>query len=111
MIRQSFIAILLFLVICSYCGKEFTTLGRHTWRCKQKIVQADKANNGDKTNILNQEDVNQLPNNGLNVKCSCGMSCKGKQGLKMHQRNCRVVNGLNKELAANLQASRTELQE
>ena len=111
MIRQSFIAVLLFLVICSYCGKEFTTLGRHVWRCKQRIIQPDETNDDDEANTVNQEHVTQPPDNGLDVKCSCGKSCKGKRGLKMHQRSCRVIHGLNKELAADLQASLGELQD
>ena len=32
------------------------------------------------------------------VKCFCGKVCKGARGLKMHQRSCRVILGLNEEL-------------
>ena len=24
-------------VICSFCGGEFKSLGRHAWRCKEKL--------------------------------------------------------------------------
>ena len=34
----------------------------------------------------------------LGVKCCCGKVCKGARGLKMHQRSCRVILGLNEEL-------------
>ena len=32
------------------------------------------------------------------IKCCCGKICKGARGLKMHQRSCRVIHGLNDEL-------------
>ena len=25
-------------VECEYCGKDFKSLGRHVWRCKQKVL-------------------------------------------------------------------------
>ena len=28
------------------------------------------------------------------IKCCCGKACKGVKGLKMHQRRCRVLGGL-----------------
>ena len=37
MTRSSFVCLLLSCVICSFCGKDFVTLGRHQWRCKEKI--------------------------------------------------------------------------
>ena len=36
------------------------------------------------------------------IKCCCGKVCKGARGLKMHQRSCRVILGLNNELRADL---------
>ena len=42
------------------------------------------------------------------VKCCCGKSCKGTKGLKMHQRSCRVIHGLNDELLADLEELSTE---
>ena len=32
------------------------------------------------------------------LKCCCGKVCKGAQGLKMHQRSCRVIDGMEEEL-------------
>src|SRR6056300_1838414 len=98
MIRPSFIATLLFLVVCSYCGKDFITLGRHSWRCKQRIQpELDKQAKSTTTSmpVLNSP---VTATTSSNVKCSCGKICKGKRGLKMHQHNCRIVNDLNKEL-------------
>ena len=36
-------------------------------------------------------------------KCCCGKICKGACGLKMHQRSCQVIHGLNDELCADLE--------
>ena len=42
-----------------------------------------------------------------------GKICKGHRGLKMHQRSCQVINGLNNELCEDLeekiQENNTEL--
>ena len=37
MIRSSLLAMLAICAVCSFCGKEFVTLGRHTWRCKERL--------------------------------------------------------------------------
>ena len=37
------------------------------------------------------------------IKCCCGKVCKGNRGLKMHQRSCQVLHGLNNELCADLE--------
>ncbi|CAB4032436.1 Hypothetical predicted protein [Paramuricea clavata] len=42
------------------------------------------------------------------VKCYCGKSFKGTRGLKMHQRSCRVIHGLNDELLTDLEQQSTE---
>ena len=34
----------------------------------------------------------------VGVKCCCGKTGKGARGLKMHQRSCMVILGLNNEL-------------
>ena len=36
------------------------------------------------------------------IKCCCGKVCKGARGLKMHQRSCQVIFGLNSELLENV---------
>ncbi len=70
MIRSSLVAMLAICAVCSFCGKEFVTLGRHSWRCKQKLNQNLPGNT-----------VNQMPvihsavriSNTDDVKCYCGM--------------------------------------
>ena len=37
MICTSFLGILSFCVVCSWCGEDFVSLGRHAWRCKSKL--------------------------------------------------------------------------
>ena len=37
------------------------------------------------------------------IKCCCGKVCKGARGLKMHQRSCRVIQGLDSEFRTDLE--------
>ena len=66
-------------IVCSFCGKDFQSLGRHSWRCKKKCSTPDEVS-----------DPGQVCQQNM-VKCSCGKECKGVKGLKMHQRCCRVI--------------------
>ena len=108
MIRQSsIIAMLSICVACSFCGQDFVSLGRHSsdsWRCKQRVNHAEQ----DRPDITSREvPVMQSPNvpvpSRTVVKCCCGKICKGARGLKMHQRSCQVIHGLNDELSADLE--------
>ncbi len=104
MIRSSLISLLLVCVICSFCGKNFESLGRHEWRCKRKIHHVENIEN--ETTLLGRMPVITSPGVGTpkrsGIKCCCGKVCKGARGLKMHQRSCRVISGLNTELRADL---------
>ena len=105
MIRSNFILMLLVCVVCSFCGKDFVTLGRHSWRCKQRVHHAEQDHSADNTG--NQMPVMNSPNvviSSRNVKkCCCCKMCKGARGLKMHQRSCRVTQGLNTELYTDIE--------
>lgn len=105
MIRSSFIAMLLLCVACSFCGKYFVTLGRHTWRCKQRVHQEEQTGSEDTRSreapILNSPTV--VISNRTVVKCCCGKICKGARDLKMHHRSCQVIDGLNNELCSDLE--------
>ena len=108
MLRRSVLFLFAVMVICSFCGDDFKSLGRHSWRCKKKM----NVNNGDNFNG-NQQSQQQShsrvlldsgnrntslsPTNCHSVKCCCGKMCKGIRGLKMHQRTCRVVKDLTDE--------------
>ena len=84
--------------------KRFCSLGRHQWRCKQKINDPNlNANSENPTSYeIHVEPVISSPTTDLTkksgVKCCCGKVCKGARGLKTHQRSCRVILGLNEEL-------------
>ena len=43
------------------------------------------------------------------IKCCCDKVCKGARGLKMHQRSCRVILGLNNELRADLDEENNDI--
>ena len=51
------------------------------------------------TKDSSQPSIEILPNNepvaSSEVTCCCGKKCKGHRGLKMHQRSCRAIHGLN----------------
>jgi len=103
MFRYGFTTILMVFVICSFCGGEFKSLGRHTWRCKERL-RSDRNSNP----ALNIDESTSTPitttlerskdvSNCSEVKCCCGKLCNGLRGLKMHQRSCRVIKGLEQE--------------
>ena len=109
MIRSNFLLMLLVCIICSFCGKDFVTLGRHSWRCKQRVNHAEQDYSNDNTG--NQKPVMNSPNVIISsqtvIKCCCGKTCKGARGLKMHQRSCRVINGLDSEMHTHLEEQST----
>ena len=88
-------------MVCSFCSNDFVSLGRHAWRCKHRITPAERPSAGV------DEDANESVAADASscvclVKCCCGRKSKGNRGLKMHQRSCRVVLGLNDQLRADL---------
>ena len=98
MIRASVLALFATLMICGFCGKEFESLGRHSWRCKSKVEyeQEPTVNANPTMEMPIQECL--LVKSCKAVKCCCGKVCKGARGLKMHQRSCRVIDDLEDEL-------------
>ena len=98
MIRASLLALFSTMILCGFCGKEFISLGRHTWRCKNKLDfnQTTKQNEVPTVEIRSQE---CLPASSYKaVKCCCSKVCKGARGLKMHQRSCKVIDDMDEEL-------------
>jgi hypothetical protein len=53
MIRASLLA-LFSTLICGFCGKEFESLGRHSWRCKSKV-------GNERESTLNVNPVMEMP--------------------------------------------------
>ena len=101
MVCLRFLFVLLAGVVCSFWGNDFVSLGRHAWRCEQRITPAERPS------ARVDEDANEsvaadASSRVCLVRCCCGRLCKGNRGLKMHQRSCRVVLGLNDQLRADL---------
>ena len=91
---------------CPYCNEDFVSLGRHTWRCRARrtsstpasttdsIADGNNINNGHSGNTSYLPMSSQNQANVVFLKCSCGRSCKGRRGLRAHQRSCAVHNTL-----------------
>ena len=86
---------------CPHCGKDFVKLGSHQWRCKGRITSSIPApigpiddpmpSTGKTTTVLNSltpmnEPILETPL----IKCVCGRLCKGRRGLRAHQRCCQM---------------------
>ena len=109
MIRSSVVCLLLSCIICSFCGNDFVSLGRHQWRCKGKSYKIPRSETATPTagpTGIPMEPVINSPASALSkkvgVKCCCGKICKGARGLEMHQRSCKVISGLTDELLEDL---------
>jgi len=106
MVNSSFIFVLIVGIVCAFCGQDFVSLGRHAWRCKQRVHRQDEQsqhqNNGQETFQNSSTNPAVTDENKKSVTCCCGKVCKGNRGLKMHQRSCRIISGLNDELRADL---------
>ena len=85
MIRSSLLVMFLVFVICSFCGRDFVSLGRHSWRCKRRVIEGQELRTTVNLSInILQED--QAPVECIShIKCCCGKVCKGVRGLEMHQ--------------------------
>ena len=101
MVCSRFLFVLLAGVVCSFRGKDCVSLGRHAWRCKHRITRAERPSAGVDEDA-NESVAADASSRVCLVKCCCGRLCKGNRGLKMHQRSCRVVLGLNDQLPADL---------
>ena len=104
MLRSGFTSFLAIFVICSFCGGEFKSLGRHAWRCKEKLNSFDKNDSEPKdqrkncnSSVFRSDNASKSVSTCSEVKCCCGKVCNGLCGLKMHQRSCRVIKGLSEE--------------
>ena len=96
MIRPYWLWICLLFTVCSFCGRDFVSLGRHAWRCKDRVNnRPHQSVNSGLSN--NSQIIPPIVSNESNVKCCCGKQCKGMKGLKMHQRKCRVIFGFEDE--------------
>ena len=97
---------------CEFCKREFTSLGRHRWRCKARVntnlidldqrqvitsyhatkpfesfhnfigENASIANINNMVNNEESENTLQEDNDQHRFACYCGKKCKGLRGLK-----------------------------
>ena len=104
MFRYRLVSLLALFVVCSFSGGDFKSLGRHAWRCKEKLRSTDQEDlihrntqGPCNTPISITFGSNNHVSNCTSVKCCCGKVCNGLRGLKMHQRSCRVITSLESE--------------
>ena len=102
MIQSSFITMLLICMVCSFCGKDFISLGRHSWRCKQRMYLQENYTESNERRMPTINTPNIPITQRTLIKCCCGKACKGNRGLKMHQRSCQILHGLTNELLDDL---------
>ena len=77
MIRASLLALFSTLIICGFCGKEFESLGRHSWRCKSK-VENERESTINVNPVMEMSTQMRLPVKSCKaIKCCCGKVCKG----------------------------------
>lgn len=63
MFRSSFMVMLLGFVVCQFCEKDFESLGRHSWRCNQRVHQGNDA-------VMNESLVQQPLTNSPKIVIS-----------------------------------------
>ena len=95
--------------ICEFCQKDFTCIGRHTWRCPARITSAttNTPNVSPDSFTTSQETIVNKPitlpadinESQQLIRCACGKECKGRRGLKAHQRNCKISKLIHEECA------------
>ena len=64
-------------------------------------VNESNYHHGDESNADTNLPINSGQRNQSNTKmiqCACGNKFKGLRGIKKHQRSCRIIRGLDKEL-------------
>ena len=93
-------------VRCVFCGNDFVSLGRHVWRCKARVTSHAlplHASNSptpgappDTTTRNPPPGAPPIPSlaQDTDAQCPCGRTCKGRRGLKAHQRSCGFFKSL-----------------
>ena len=84
MFRYGMTPLLALFVICSFCGGEFKSTGRHVWHCKERLKATDKEDprvsesQGPFTfSISTNMEGNSATSNCTNAHCCCGKICNG----------------------------------
>ena len=53
-------------VVCSYCGNDFVSLGRHSWRCKSRMMD-NEPEMSSTSGHLNVEDRAVIANTQISI--------------------------------------------
>ena len=112
-LRQFVVLLLLVRIIsatrCPYCDNEFISLGRHVWRCAARVTshgtpplrdspQATQRAQGPSSHnsAAAQLEITEGVSSGAadEETCMCGRKCKGRRGLRAHQRACGMLKNL-----------------
>src|SRR2546425_3033638 len=94
-------------VICPHCNVDFACLGRHAWRCRARITGGGEAIPAQAviTTPSSPPSLNTQSLSGGHSpsspewKCVCGRVCRGRRGLRSHQRACRAFAALSSGLS------------
>ena len=84
------LALILSMVVCTFCGNDFRSVNRHIWRCQARMEEINPEPDGEMEEITNMARNEHI--------CVCGKSCKGLRGLRGHQRSCRSIKHMKDEL-------------
>ena len=85
---------------CPFCNGDFLSLNRHLWRCKGRVTSSQKEEPSavpltesqvQRHNIDRSINIPAAaPDTEELLSCVCGKQCKGRRGLRSHQRACKV---------------------
>ena len=88
------ISLLFVFIVCSFFGKDFKSIGRHAWRCKEKAKSREKDRNNANTiedscckTSVPVVDTELSSSTCVLVKCRYGKNFIGQRSLKMNQWN------------------------
>src|SRR6267154_1314860 len=94
-------------IICPHCTVDFVCLARHTWRCRARITggghaippQAPVATPSSPSSLNGESLSGGHSPSSSEWKCVCGRVCRGRRGLRSHQRACRTFAALSSGLS------------
>ncbi len=75
MFRSSIRGMFLLFVVCLFCDKDFKSLGRHSWRCKQRVHQVNAAAATNASSVCQPSLINSpetIIAKRSALKCCCG---------------------------------------
>ena len=88
--RNYFLAWILILITCQFCSKDFVSLGRHLWRCRERNHHDNGSNNAKSSYqrsivFVGQTDLQSLRTlTNSKIQCACGKEVSSHAGLKRH---------------------------